>query len=94
MFRPDRDTRLEAARRAPRLRHQLDRCRPGDGQSEENVGWNLKELEANPHVSTKVRIGPDHVGDIPGEVQHSMEAPASFSGYAADCICCPITIAH
>ena len=94
VFRPDRDTRLRAARRAPRLRHQLDRCRPGDGHSEENVGWNLKELDANPHVSMKVRIGPDHFGDIPGEVQRSMEASASLSGYADDCIWCLTAIAH
>ena len=74
VFRPDRDSRLEAVRRA--LGHGINWIDTapsyGDGQSEENLGWILKELDADPHLSTKVRIGPDHVDDIPGEVQRSM----------------------
>ncbi|MFQ6027879.1 MAG: aldo/keto reductase [Dehalococcoidia bacterium] len=46
----------------------------GDGQSETNLGHILKELNANPNISTKMRIGPEHVGDIMGEMQRSMEA--------------------
>ncbi len=76
VFRPDRHTRLEAVRRALAYGINWIDTAPsyGDGQSEENLGWILKELGAAPHISTKVRIGPEHVGDIPGEVQRSFEA--------------------
>jgi L-glyceraldehyde 3-phosphate reductase len=76
VFRPDRQTRLEAVRRA------LDQginwidtaAQYGDGESEENLGWILKELGADPYLSTKVRIGLDHVDDIPGEIARSAHA--------------------
>ena len=75
VFRPERSTRLEAVRRALELGINWIDTAPsyGDGQSEENLGWILKELDAGPYVSTKVRIGPEHVGDIPGEIQRSMD---------------------
>ncbi len=76
VFRPDRPTRLEAVRRA--LGYGINwidtAAQYGDGQSEENLGWILKELNANPNISTKMRIGPEHVGDTKGEMQRSMEA--------------------
>ena len=75
VFRPERSTRLEAVRRALDLGINWIDTAPsyGDGQSEENLGWILNELDADPYLSTKVRVGPEHVGDIPGEIQRSME---------------------
>ncbi|MCH7801413.1 MAG: aldo/keto reductase [Chloroflexi bacterium] len=76
VFQTDRDTRIEAVRRGLDFGiNWIDTAASyGDGQSEENLGWILKELDADPYLSTKVRIGPEHVGDIPGEIQRSMEA--------------------
>ena len=76
VFRPDRQTRLEAVRRA--LDYGINwidtAAQYGNGQSEENLGWILKELGATPYLSTKVRIELEHVGDIPGEIAQSAEA--------------------
>lgn len=76
VFRPDRATRLEAVRRA--LDYGINwidtAAQYGNGQSEENLGWILKELGASPRLSTKVRIELDHVDDIPGEIARSAEA--------------------
>jgi L-galactose dehydrogenase/L-glyceraldehyde 3-phosphate reductase len=76
VFRGDRETRLEAVNRA--LYHGINwidtAAQYGDGQSEENLGWILRELDAHPHISTKVRIELSHADDITGEIQRSMEA--------------------
>lgn len=76
VFRPDRQTRLEAVRRA--MEHGINwidtASQYGSGQSEENLGWILKELKAAPYLSTKVRIEQSHVDDIPGEIERSAEA--------------------
>lgn len=76
VFRPDRQTRLEAVRRA--LDYGINwidtAAQYGSGQSEENLGWILKELGATPYLSTKVRIELEHVDDIPGEIARSAEA--------------------
>ena len=76
VFQTDRDTRIEAVRRG--LDYGINwidtAASYGDGQSEENLGWILKELDADPYLSTKVRIGLEHLGDIASEIQRSMEA--------------------
>jgi L-galactose dehydrogenase/L-glyceraldehyde 3-phosphate reductase len=76
VFRPDRQTRLEAVRRA--LDHGINwidtAAQYGNGESEENLGWILKELGVSPFLSTKVRIELQHVDDIPGEIARSAEA--------------------
>ena len=76
VFQTDRDTRIEAVRRG--LDYGINwidtAASYGDGQSGHNFALILKELDADPYLSTKVRIGPEHVGDIPGEIQRSMEA--------------------
>ena len=76
VFQGGRETRLEAVRRA--LDYGINwidtAAQYGEGQSEENLGWILKELGASPHLSTKVRIGPGQVDDIPGAVERSVEA--------------------
>ena len=76
VFRPDRDTRAESVRRGLELGINWIDTAPsyGDGQSEENLGWILKQLGARPHLSTKVQIGEGHLKDIPGEIERSMEA--------------------
>lgn len=76
VFQSDRKSRLEAVRRGLDYGINWIDTAPsyGDGLSEENLGWILKELDADPHLSTKVRIGPEHAGDIPGEIQRSVEA--------------------
>ncbi len=75
VFRPNRPTRLEAVRRA--LEYGINwidtAAQYGDGQSEENLGWILKELNANPNISTKLSIRPEHFQDIPGEMERSLE---------------------
>lgn len=76
VFRPDRPTRLESARRA--LEYGINwidtAAQYGNGESEENLGWILKELGATPTISTKVRIDLEHVNDIPGEIERSVQA--------------------
>jgi L-galactose dehydrogenase/L-glyceraldehyde 3-phosphate reductase len=76
VFRPDRQTRLEAVRRA--LDHGINwidtAAQYGNGESEENLGWILKELGVSPFLSTKVSIELQHVDDIPGEIARSAEA--------------------
>lgn len=76
VFTPDRQTSLEAVRRA--LAHGINWIDTapsyGDGRSEESLGWILKELGASPYISTKVQIRPEHRNDIPGEIERSMEA--------------------
>lgn len=48
----------------------------GGGQSEQNLGRVLNELNAQQrvHVATKVRLLPEDLGDIPGAVRRSVEA--------------------
>ena len=76
VIRPDPETRLEAVRRS--LEYGITwidtAAQYGDGQSETNLGHILKDLNVNPNISTKMRIGPEHVGDIMGEMQRSMES--------------------
>ena len=70
VFQPDHETQLEAVRRALNAGVNWIDTAPsyGNGQSEENLGWILKEVDSDPHISTKVRIGAEHLGDIPGEI--------------------------
>jgi L-galactose dehydrogenase/L-glyceraldehyde 3-phosphate reductase len=45
----------------------------GDGRSEEALGWLLKEVDAKPYLSTKVRLDLDRVDDLPGQIEASLE---------------------
>jgi aryl-alcohol dehydrogenase-like predicted oxidoreductase len=47
----------------------------GGGQSEQNLGRVLNELNAaqRMHVATKVRLLPEELGDIPGAIRRSVE---------------------
>jgi L-galactose dehydrogenase/L-glyceraldehyde 3-phosphate reductase len=44
----------------------------GAGKSEEALGWLLKEVDAKPHVSTKVGVDLSR-GDLPGQIEASLE---------------------
>jgi L-galactose dehydrogenase/L-glyceraldehyde 3-phosphate reductase len=46
----------------------------GDGQSEENLGRVLRELNARVYVGTKVRIGPPEMGELRRAIVRSVEA--------------------
>jgi len=75
MFRPPPAIRLEAVRRALERGINWFDTAPayGNGQSEENLGWALRELGAEAHVSTKVSIPPEEMGDIRGAALRSAE---------------------
>ncbi len=91
VFRGEKETRLEAVRRALNcgINWVDTAAQYGDGQSEENLGWILKELGANPYFSTKVRISPEHVGDISEQwSDRSKPVCSGFSGKASTCFFC------
>ena len=46
----------------------------GQGKSEENLGRLLEGFHIRPRISTKVRLQPDDLGDIPGEIERHAEA--------------------
>jgi aryl-alcohol dehydrogenase-like predicted oxidoreductase len=45
----------------------------GDGASEETIGRHLQGLSPRPHVSTKVRLEVEDLGDIAGAIERSLE---------------------
>jgi D-threo-aldose 1-dehydrogenase len=45
----------------------------GNGASEETIGRHLAVLSPRPHVSTKVRLERDHMADIAGAIERSLE---------------------
>ena len=75
VFRPDRATRIETVRRALAGGVNWIDTAPsyGDGRSEENLGWILRELNARPYLSTKVRLEPNELRDVRGAVHRSLE---------------------
>ncbi|MGH6628950.1 MAG: aldo/keto reductase, partial [Burkholderiales bacterium] len=44
----------------------------GKGQSEQALGWLLKEIDAKPYISTKVMLDTARLDDIPGQVERSL----------------------
>jgi len=44
----------------------------GKGQSEQALGWLLKEVDARPYVSTKVYLDTSDLSDIPGQIERSL----------------------
>lgn len=73
---PDDETKLAAVRRALDAGINWIDTAPayGNGQSESALGWILKEVEQQPHVSTKVTLDPSRLDDIPGEIERSLHA--------------------
>jgi L-galactose dehydrogenase/L-glyceraldehyde 3-phosphate reductase len=45
----------------------------GDGASEETIGRHLRGLSPRPHISTKVRLEAEDLGDIAGALERSLE---------------------
>jgi L-galactose dehydrogenase/L-glyceraldehyde 3-phosphate reductase len=45
----------------------------GNGASEETIGRHIGDLNPRPHLSTKVRLEPDDLDDIPGAIVRSLE---------------------
>jgi len=46
----------------------------GQGQSEQALGWLLKEVDTTPYLSTKVVLDTDDLSDIPGQVERGIHA--------------------
>ena len=71
LTRTDADTMREAVRRALDLGiNWFDTAsRYGDGKSEQNLGRLLEEVGGTPHVSTKIRLGPGDMADIPNAIE-------------------------
>jgi D-threo-aldose 1-dehydrogenase len=44
----------------------------GKGQSEQALGWLLKEIDSSPYLSTKVYLDTAQLDDIPGQVERSL----------------------
>lgn len=44
----------------------------GKTQSEQALGWLLKEIQGTPYLSTKVLLDTERLDDIPGQVERSM----------------------
>jgi aryl-alcohol dehydrogenase-like predicted oxidoreductase len=73
LIRADDDTKLEAIRRALAGGINWIDTAPayGDGASESALGWLLREVDRDVHLSTKVGIDPAR-GDIPGQIERSL----------------------
>ncbi len=71
LTRTDPDTMRAAVRRALDLGiNWFDTAsRYGDGKSEENLGWLLREVGAAPHVSTKIRLELGDMANIPAAIE-------------------------
>jgi D-threo-aldose 1-dehydrogenase len=75
LIHQDDDTRRAALRRALDAGINWIDTAPsyGDGRSEEALGWLLEEVEEKPYLSTKVRLDLEHLDDIRGQVEASLE---------------------
>lgn len=73
MIRSEADTMRKAVRRALDLGiNWFDTAALyGDGQSEENLGRLLNELDDTPYVSTKVRLTAEDLGNIPAAIERN-----------------------
>src|SRR5262249_56219243 len=67
----DEPTKTTALRRAMQgAINWIDRAPAyGQGQSEQAVGWLVKEGDTKPYLSTKVVLDTDKLADIPGQVE-------------------------
>ena len=78
----DDETKLAAVRRALEAGINWIDTAPsyGQGKSEEALGWILKEVDPEPYLSTKVRIDPERLDDIAGQVEASVHASLARLG--------------
>lgn len=72
----DDDTRRKAIRRAldAGINWIDTAAQYGDGRSETALGWLLGEIDDEPYLSTKFRIDPRRLDDIPGQIERSLHA--------------------
>ena len=87
LIRSDTDTMRRAVHRALDLGiNWFDTAALyGDGQSEENLGRLLNELDDTPHVSTKVRLAPEDLADIPAAIErNTMQSLARLHRQSVD----------
>jgi L-galactose dehydrogenase/L-glyceraldehyde 3-phosphate reductase len=75
LIHQDDATKLKTLRRAMEAGINWVDTAPmyGKGQSEQALGWLLKELHTQPYLSTKVYLDPARLDDIPGQVERSMQ---------------------
>ena len=75
LIHADDDTKLAALRRGLDGGMNWIDTAPsyGDGQSEQALGWLLKEVDATPYLSTKVRLDLARTDDLPGQIEASLE---------------------
>jgi L-galactose dehydrogenase/L-glyceraldehyde 3-phosphate reductase len=75
LIHADDDTKLAALRRGLDGGMNWMDTAPsyGDGQSEQALGWLLKEVDATPYLSTKVRLDLARGNDLPGQIEASLE---------------------
>ena len=76
LINQDNETKKEAIRRAMEAGINWIDTAPayGQGRSEEALGWVLKEVSADPCVSTKFTIDTRKLDDISGQIETSLEA--------------------
>src|SRR5262245_45675751 len=74
LIHQDDGTKLAALRRAMAAGINWIDTAPSYGQtrSEQALGWLLKEIDASPRLSTKVRLDTGRLDDIPGQVERSI----------------------
>ena len=74
LIHQDDATKLKTLRRAVEAGINWIDTAPayGQGKSEQALGWLLREIEATPRLSTKVLLDTARLGDIQGQVEHSL----------------------
>jgi L-galactose dehydrogenase/L-glyceraldehyde 3-phosphate reductase len=75
LIHQDDDTKRRTLRRAMEAGINWVDTAPmyGKGQSEQALGWLLKELHTQPHLSTKVYLDTGKLDDIAGQVERSVQ---------------------
>lgn len=74
LIHQDDDTKLEAVRHALDAGINFIDTAPsyGQGQSEQALGWILKEVDQEPYLATKFEIDLRRLDDIPGQIEASL----------------------
>lgn len=75
LIHQDDATKLKAVRRALDAGINLidTASSYGDGQSEEALGWILKEVDQAPYLATKFRLDLTRLDDLGGQIERSIE---------------------
>jgi L-glyceraldehyde 3-phosphate reductase len=83
VFRGESEDRLETVRHARDAGINWIDTAPsyGNGESEENLSWILRDLDWRPQLSTKVRLGSEDFADIDYAVRNSAEESMKRLGF-------------